>query len=296
MSIRTAHFRYAQHIARQYGLGRAVTFWRAARREPEATRDWIAFVEAHVPAPLQAAFVMRPLRPYMRQHFDVKTRRDVLRTHYGSMAPYLAADEALRHEPGVVVATLVGKGEARYLLYLGGNTSKEGELTFGLYDTNGHYLAKMEASIGPDEAGAAVLWVGGLQGAKPPMGRDEVVRATKDLFGLRPKGAVMLAAQAFAQALGLSAIRAPGNEGHISQRGFRKLREKRKIHADYGQFWEEIGGMRIADEEYRIPVVPQVRDAAEVKPHKRSEWKKRQAISEQLALDLRAALAARVPA
>ena len=197
----------------------------------------------------------------------------------------------------LVVATLHGKGEAPCTLHLGGNTSKEGEMSFTFCDGAGNMLAKLAATIGADESGAPVLWIGGLQGAKPPLGRDEIVKATRELYGLRPKAAVMLVAQTVARMLGLTALRAPGNEGHISQRGFRRLRSKRKIYADYGQFWEEIGGTALAAEEYRIPVEPQVRDISEVKPHKRSEWKKRQALSEQLTRETLATLQAlRLPA
>lgn len=280
------HFAYAAHIARNFGIKRALTFWNAAQREPAAMHDWCAFLDQSVPANQRDALMLRCLRPYMRQHFTPEQRREILRVHTLAMAQHFVADPRLVAEPGLVVATLHGKGEAAYTLHIGGNTSKEGEMAFGIYDADGHYLAKMAASIGRDEEDAPVLWIGGLQGAKPPMGRDEVVKATKDLFGLRPKGAVMLAAQAFAREMGLTALRAPSNEGHISQRGFRTYRAKRKIYADYGQFWEEIGGTKLGEAEYHIPTEPQVRDLAEVKPHKRSEWKKRQAISEALAAEV----------
>ncbi len=291
------HFAYGARIARQFGLKRAFTFWLAARREPEAMHAWRAFLQAQVTADARDGLMLRVLRPYMRQHFTPEQRRALLRDHYHCMATHFPTDPRLVAEPGLVVATLHGKGEAPCTLHLGGNTSKEGEMSFTFCDGAGNMLAKLAATIGADESGAPVLWIGGLQGAKPPLGRDEIVKATRELYGLRPKAAVMLVAQAVARMLGLTALRAPGNEGHISQRGFRRLRSKRKIYADYGQFWEEIGGTALAAEEYRIPVEPQVRDISEVKPHKRSEWKKRQALSEQLTSETLATLQAlRLPA
>jgi uncharacterized protein VirK/YbjX len=292
MSTRDDNFTYAKRIAHRYGVGRAFTFWRAALREPQATHAWIRFVTGHWPEHAVDGMVMRPLRPYMRQHFSPAQRRALLRAHYETMEKHFLPREELRAEPGVTVATLIGKNDAAYTITFGGNTSKEGEVTFGIYDANGHYLAKMEGTIGNDENGKPVLWIGGLQGAKPPMGRDEVVKATKDLFGMRPKGAVVLAAQCLAQMLELTVIRAPGNEGHISQRGINRIRAKRKIYADYGQFWEEIGGVKLDGDEYALPVIPQVRDVGDVKPHKRSEWKKRQAIAEELATQMNATLGA----
>ena len=292
MSTRDDNFTYAKRIASRYGVSRAFTFWRAALREPESIHGWIHFVTGHWPESEVDGMVLRPLRPYMRQHFTVAERRALLKAHYDTMRKHFTPHEGLRAEPGLVVATLTGKNDAAYRVTFGGNTSKEGEVTFGIYDVDGHYLAKMEGSIGVDENGKPVLWIGGLQGAKPPMGRDEVVKATRDLYGMRPKGAVMLAAQCLSQMLGLTAIRAPGNEGHISQRGLNRIRAKRKIYADYAQFWEEIGGVKLEGDEYALPVIPLVRDVNDVKPNKRSEWKKRQAIAEQLAAEMTATLSA----
>ena len=281
---------YAPRVAQRFGASIAIAYVMTALRQSRLIRDWQMFVTTQLPPARQEGFMVRILRPYMRRHFTPLERSALLREHYAVMTQHFTMGEHWRAEPGMALVTLTGKNEAAYQVYLGGNTSKEGELSLGLYDGEQRYLAKMAVTIGRDEAGQPVLWIGGLQGAKPPMGRDAVVKATRDLFGLRPKGAVILAAQCLAQQLGLTALRAPGSEGHISQRGIRWLRAKRKIYADYGQFWEEIGGTRISDEEYRLPVTPQVRDVSEVKPHKRSEWKKRQALSEQLMTQMRAAL------
>ena len=295
MQPSTLNFSYGARIARKLGITRAIAFWSAMIFMPAMMQEWLSFLGQSMDANLLGGnmiegMLMRVLRPYMRQNFTPDRRRVLLSDHYSMMIRHFVADPRLSAEPGLVVATLRGKNDAIYTLHVGGNTSKEGEMSFGLYDVDGHYLAKMAATVGRDDQDHPVLWIGGLQGAKPPMGRDEVVKATRDLFGLRPKGAVMLSAQAFAREMGLTALRAPGNEGHISQRGFRRLSRKRKIYADYGQFWEEIGGSKIGEGEYTIPVAPEVRDISEVKPHKRSEWKKRQALSEQLATDMLATL------
>ncbi len=290
MGFNRTHLETNLRIARRYGIKRAVIFCKALLRERGAVQQWQAFIDSHIAPDGRDAMMLRSLLPYMRQYFTPEKRRDLLRTHTLTMAQHVVVHARLQEEPGMAVATLTGKNEAAYTLYIGGNTSKEGEMAFSIYDPSGHYMAKMEATIGPDETGAPVLWIGGLQGAKPPLGRDEVVRATRDLFGLRPKGGVMLAAQTFAQMMGLAALRAPDNVGHISQRSFRRLRNKRKIYADYGQFWEEVGGIAVAEHEYRIPITPLVRDMSEVKPHKRSEWKKRQALSEDLMAQVTAAL------
>ncbi|MES2984374.1 MAG: DUF535 family protein [Pseudomonadota bacterium] len=284
------HFSHATQIARSFGLRRALTFWLAAARAPEMMHGWLTFLDQHMSAASRDGLVLRVLRPYMRQHFTAETKHAMLRSHYEAMAQHFVEPAAFAAVPGVLLATLGGKTEGMYTLHLGGNTSKEGELAFIMRDGAGHALAALAGTIGADEQGQPVLWIGGLQGAKPPIGRDEIVFATRDLFGLRPKGAVLLAAQTFCRELGLGALRAPGNEGHISQRGFRRLRSKRKIYADYGQFWDEVGGTMLRAGEYLLPIEPLVRDVSEVKRHKRSEWKKRQVVSEALTASVAAVL------
>ncbi len=279
-------------IFRHFGLARALTFARHAYRAPQNMRAWDDFVSATFPPEAHDGMLLRPLRPYMREYFSVDARRALIRTHYTSLATLLRTQAALAGEPGALLSTLTGKSGEAYRLHLGRCTSKEGELTFDFLTTRGESLAKLSVAIGEDEHDARVLWIGGLQGAKPPLGRDDIVRATRDLNGLRPKGAVLFAAQRLAQLAGLSGLRAPSNEGHISSNRLGSFQKKRRIHADYGQFWEEIGGSKLSDTEYVLPLVSPVRDISEVKRDKRREWKKRQAFFEQIGEDVATAIAA----
>lgn len=284
LSSRTLYF------ARRYGLLRGLTFARAAMADPEGIAAWDAFVAANFAPEARDGMVLRPLRPYLREQFSVAARRALIHTHYTTLATQLRAPQALAGEPGALLATLTGKSGEAYRIHLGRCTSKEGELTFDFLTARGESLAKLSVAFGDDEHGARVLWIGGLQGAKPPLGRDDIVRATRDLNGLRPKGAVLFAAQRLAIAMGATALRAPSSEGHISQNRLGSFQKKRKIHADYGQFWEEVGGTRLGDTEYVLPLVSPVRDISEVKRDKRREWKKRQAFIEQLGESTAAAL------
>ncbi|MGF2047014.1 DUF535 family protein, partial [Enterococcus gallinarum] len=66
---------------------------------------------------------VRPLRPYLRQHFNVAERVAVLTAHLQTMAQYFASNPQLcLDEPGLEVAQLEGKNGARYFVHVGGNT------------------------------------------------------------------------------------------------------------------------------------------------------------------------------
>jgi uncharacterized protein len=186
MPLRSRHRDTSLRIAKRYGVRRALSYWRESQRAAEAMAQWADVAATHVDADSHHAMLLRVLRPYMRQHLTSAQRRAMLLDHYTAMGNYFATPQALRAEPGIMVSTLMGKSGAAYQVYIGGNTSKEGELGFSFLDAQGHSLAKLTGSIGHDEAGEPVLWIGGLQGAKPPLGRDEIVKATRELFGLRP--------------------------------------------------------------------------------------------------------------
>jgi uncharacterized protein len=280
---------FARRVMKRFGMQRAAQFLFACRRNRESMQQWLAFLNAElspiVPADSITALAVRVVRPYMRKHFTVKERVSLLTDHYMILMRYFSKDAlsgSLAQEPGMLIATLIGKSGISYRFYLGANRSKEGDISFAMYDEAGHALAKISATIGRDEYGNLLLWIGGLQGAKPPLGRDEIVRATRELYGLRPKAAVLIAAQVIAQNLSITALRAPSTEGHISQRIWGKISIKRRIHADYGGFWQEVGGVVCADAEYTLPITMPKRDVQQVKAHKRKEWLRRQTMSESL--------------
>ncbi len=86
-------------------------------------------------------------------------------------------------------------------------------------------------------AGRLSLVIGGIQGPLTAYKRD-VIDATRDLHGLRPKDAVFLAARAMAQALSVDAIHTVSDANHVLKR----LQDKSKF-SNYDAYWLERGGV-----------------------------------------------------
>ena len=193
-------------------------------------------------------------------------------------------------ESGPTIATLKGKSSKSYAMTLSRGTSKEGEISIAFIDINLNIsLATLRGVIGGTPE-APVFWIGGLQGAKPPAGRDEIVNATRDLNGLRPKYAVLQAACSLCAYLNIQTLIAPALNNHISQRGWRKFRNKRKITADYDDFWLTSGGIAQPNGDYLLANQLPVKSLEEVKSNKRPEWRRRQQHLNQLNLDILEAL------
>ncbi|MFX4493669.1 DUF535 family protein, partial [Acinetobacter baumannii] len=93
---------------------------------------------------------------------------------------------------------------------------KEGEITLALVARAPDVvLAAATLALGRAGDGSTLVSLGGLQGPPRPHGRDDVVAATRDLHGERPKRAVIAAAGALARWLGASSIVAASNANHV---------------------------------------------------------------------------------
>ena len=85
---------------------------------------------------------------------------------------------------------------------------------------------------------AAFVVIGGLQGP-PSAHKRAIIDATRELYGLRPKDAVLLAARAFAQAAEVTSVHAISDGNHV----LRRLQYKAKF-SHYDDYWMERGATR----------------------------------------------------
>ena len=287
-------FSFARQIAARGRLRRAVQFYINAMRAGKTTAQaWLDFVFGElknaVPESLQFALAQKPFRPYLRQRLKPKDRAEILRAHYELITQHFTPDATAKmlEQPGMKLATLTGKStDKTYSFYWGLSTTKEGETDFYFYDdARGAPLATLTGVFTQNQ-----FIVGGLRGIKPPLGRDEIVAATRDLYALRPKHAVLAGVCAAARAVGCKTIIAPTQFNHITRKFGINSRE---ILADYDAFWQEFTENKTVDGDYIIPNILPRRDAADVKSKKRAEWTRRMAhldaLAQQIETNLHAA-------
>jgi len=277
-----------QTIYARRGLKRAAVFAWGITRAGQAAEDWLDFIARDlqgISENLRLNLMQKPFRPYLRRWFNPAQRAEILRYHYTLLNQKIAAGNisTLLTQPGIHLARLTGKSGATYSIYLGNSTTKEGDMDiFYTDDRTGAFLATITGTFAPDG-----VYIGGLRGVKPPLGKAEIVFATRDLHGLRPKHAALYAACAIADWFGALALIAPTRRNHITWRFGMASRE---ILADYDAFWREFSEERSSDGDYILPVVLPRRDAADVKSKKRGEWLKRQThldeMSSQIANNL----------
>src|SRR5262249_4531314 len=157
----------------------------------------------------------KPLRNYSRIGLSVADQVSLLEGHY-QLAQSLLSKEihsAICGGRSVALARLVGAKGDFFLHLKAANFSgqkHECEITIAMVDSGAIALARLAFLFAQDAQGLMMV-VGGLQGLTARQDKRMIVRATRQLSGLRPKEAVLVAAQAIATALGARRILAVSN-------------------------------------------------------------------------------------
>ncbi len=128
--------------------------------------------------------------------------------------------------------------------------------------------------------GSGTLCIGGLQGPQADDGKQRVVDATRDLNGLRPKGAVLSALYDLAAVFGVDDIEAVGMKNHPLNDG------RHAVFADNDAFWAEQGAEATAGGDFRLPARLPQRALEEVAAKKRKDWLARNALREAVGVQL----------
>jgi len=186
----------------------------------------------------------KPVRRYLHRAFWPRQRLALLLEHYRwlrtlfsrEFIAQICAQEAL---PAVA---LHGRREGEYDIFIIASNvvymQREGELAICLAKRSGSMeLCRLSLCFARVDGEPAVV-IGGLQGPASAYKRD-VIDATRDLYGLRPKDAALLAARAFARALGFNVVHAICDANHV----LRRLQDTAKF-SRYDDYWLERGGKR----------------------------------------------------
>jgi hypothetical protein len=93
----------------------------------------------------------------------------------------------------------------------------------------------------------------------------------------------LFALQQLAEIWSIEVIRAVGDANHI----YRHFRKRRSFAFSYDEFWIECGGKPGRDSNFTLPAKPQLRPLSEIKAGKRSMYRRRYAMLEDLTEGIR---------
>ncbi len=279
-------YAYAALVRRQTGSRlRGLRFWlRSALRKGPATK-WLRFIESSpvlslTPERVQGVLVDKIHRPFARCAFGPEERVDLLIRHYNVVSTLFAPEtlSSLVSGERLLLARVEDpKTGTSYAFTLCREmlSQHQGELTFLMTDEETYVpLSRLVINFSTDEEGRRLFLVNGIQGPGAAY-KNLIVRVTRNLSGLRPKRAIMEAAFALASWAKAERIVAIAKANHVSQT---KKKWRKKIHADYDDFWREFGATPLPDGDFEMPLTPPRRNESDVAPKKRKAWLQRQEI------------------
>lgn len=168
------------------------------------------------------------------------------------------------------------------------NYQKEGELTLLLCLPGGQPAAIAAFVLERKPNGTHLMRIARVQGA----GEAELQRRLEKLMhGLRPKSLMLFACQEVAHALGVADVYGVSNELQVYRN--KVLFAVPGIHAlsfDYDSLWSESDGVPEPDGWFKLPPRLVKRQPAEMKANKRSMYKKRYAMLDEIAGQIHIAL------
>ena len=183
------------------------------------------------------------VRSYLKRGLRPSARLSILRGHYDWVRATFS-DGTLRkiasNEP-IEIAAIEARKNSRYRVYLACSMvailQREGELALFISKTpDGQKLCRL-AFVFEIRDGEPTFVIGGLQGPSSAFKR-EVIDATREMFGLRPKDALLFALRCLAAELNINAVHAVSDRNHVLGR----LQDKSKF-SNYDAYWKERGAL-----------------------------------------------------
>lgn len=228
------------------------------------------------------SLLFRLQRPYLRKSLSTTDKIRCLVEHYQWMLDaWPSSFTGKLYEEGIAELATIPADDGRvYRIVLSppGRNGKEGELVATLMLAD---MPLMLAAFTVHRHGdASAISIGCLQGYRDEGARDLLRQATRDMHGLRPRQALLVALYALAGHQGIRHLLGVPNDAHIYQE---RIRTRTRVCTDFDELWREMGGIRDG-EHYLLPPVLQRRPIEAVPSHKRAQYRRRYALEQQLTV------------
>ncbi|AMP16855.1 DUF535 family protein [Collimonas pratensis] len=247
------------------------------------TRRWLAYWNG---SPMHASLaqatprlLQKIYRPYQSLRLRSAERMDLLVSHYNFIVQQGLATLILQAAKSPqLLGSFSGKSGVLYEIRLSAiaTLDREGELALDLCCAQ-QRLFSVAFTFHGNEASPAI-GIGCLQGPRGSDAQERVRHATRDMFGMRPKGLMVRLVREIGRAYGCKQLILVGNRNRVMSHQVRTG----QVFADYDDFWQEIGAMRRADGEYQLSCeeIPSP-NLQEIPSSKRSEARKRIDLTER---------------
>ncbi|MFU2318859.1 VirK/YbjX family protein [Rahnella sp. PCH160] len=224
-------------------------------------------------------------KPYLYLGLPSAGRANALVEHYEFVKNLTNASlkNALLSAGGYTVTQFMGKEGESFRVVLGsiGKSEREGEANMFLYMDETR-LAALTFSVVQRPEGATIV-VGGFQGAHRSTPHEVIKQATKSCYGLFPKRLLLESLQRIAEQTGVKHILAVSDTGHVFRSLRYRHRKKNVFVASYNEFWDSISATVYSPALYDVPLELPRKTMEEIPSKKRSEYRKRYTLLDELS-------------
>ena len=234
----------------------------------------------------QPVFVQYPYRvntllsQYCDKRFNATQRLDAIKTNFAIAEKHFGVSlcETLISQQPVLLAQLTD--ELALNLTLNHIDPYEGFFAIALTDANQRTIYSASFTFLADNR----LLIASIQGPKGDEAQDLVRQATKLLHGVRPMFMLVNAFKVFAEALNCRLEGIP----HKRQAKYR-WNDSAKLLFNYDEFWQENEG-KLAENYWQIPTALERRPLEEIQSKKRSMYRKRYDMFNQMTVEIQSLL------
>ena len=250
------------------GMGLRLRFRKAAAFTlrlmvyPQLSLRWYAFIAAfcqrhHLGLP-HDDLIRKAIPNFFVHKASLRERSLWLQNHFSIAGQVMAQEDLQQLWMGrrLRISEIEGKRdyyELSLCLSDHAGARHEGGFTITLYRRRDQAFLHMLSFIFiKDENGKVTVAIGGFQGAKGEDAKRSVIDTTRDLFGVRPKDALLMVAEGIAEASGATHVLAVANDSHVIN--FRHNTRREKMMSDLNRYWTERGGEPAGRFGYILPL------------------------------------------
>ena len=235
---------------------------------------------------------LKPYSPYINTNWNKEKKVKVI----GDSIEFLEtktnfADDFKRYKE-IILANVPLKDNtiASLILHYDNILRKEGEFTVSLIKDDNKIIS-LAFSIGKTAQNNYVAYVGCVQGHSVE-NKELTKNIHKLLHAIRPKSFIVFVSQKLFEVLGCKDIFFVDNKSRPhTGKHLIKLPWIHDITFDNDTTWQELGGVSISGGWYKFPLVAQRKPLEEVKSKKRSQYKKRYELLDDVYIQIEKAVA-----
>ena len=219
---------------------------------------------------------IKPYRPYINTNWDKKQVIKVIGDSIEFLEKKIKFANDFKYNKDVVLASVPLKDNttASVIFHYDYRLRKEGEFTLSLVKDDNRIIS-LSFSVEKMEDNKFVACVGCVQGHSLD-DKNLTKNIHKLMYGIRPKSFIIYVAQMLFKILDCKDILLVDNNSR--PHGRKHLIQLPWIHDisfDNDETWKELGAIKSSNGWFKLPLIPQRKPIDEIKSKKRSEYKKR---------------------